>query len=778
MSYNFLDKTGLAYFWSKIKAKIPTKTSQLTNDSHLSYSIEKPSGTIDDLAAFTSGKPGITGSISLVKKSSGIGSEIPAGWYNFFFSPHRTGSGGDNTNYGTILLTPMNFAGASWILRRSNSTTVISEVKKITTADQLSNYIVNSNSYINTHPENSPVLIPFMHNDIAFLLKRGGSIKAYYDDVEKTLSNQDAMFDACPNYWVQNPTGITKIVLELTLHKVFTWSNTIYCDFGSAGWRAKNVKIEVMNTNYPQDVWTVKGNATGNSYGNVKVTFNHTPVGASNAGGGFNKIRFTFSDWATATIFRIAQLGVYNYGSLGLRETSMSRGTDDYVFRNITPNSNNTYNLGDSSHKWANVYATTFQGNATSATKATQDSDGNQINTTYYKASNPNGYTSNTGTITGIKMNGASKGTSGVVDLGTVITAHQDISGKQDKLTAGTGITIDSNNVISASSGDYIIEFPSSWSSVISEYEQAGSPDDFEVDILYTTYSGIDSDHEHYFVNADLYSAIDRLMYGDIAEAKLNLNNTTYDNNYYVSSAYISADGDTQLDILFNDSAYVVSQDLGWLSISGKYIASAVPYYRISCGPADLTYFYNNAEFTNNKVTSISSSSTNTQYPSALAVYNYVNSAGGGGIESSNNTIENIVSLTKAEYNALQTKETKTLYNITDDVTEPSVTRGSATANSTYISAVENNHWERIGKVVSYSFTMTAGGTWTTNNMFASGLPKPVAALRFVGINHNKNVPMRFQLTADGQLGNAWSGTTPVSGNQLEGQVTYITNDP
>lgn len=40
------------------------------------------------------------------------------------------------------------------------------------------------------------------------------------------------------------------------------------------------------------------------------------------------------------------------------------------------------------------------------------------------------------GTITGINMNGASKGTSGVVDLGTVITAHQDISGKLDKTTA------------------------------------------------------------------------------------------------------------------------------------------------------------------------------------------------------------------------------------------------------------------------------------------------------------------------------------------------------
>lgn len=51
------------------------------------------------------------------------------------------------------------------------------------------------------------------------------------------------------------------------------------------------------------------------------------------------------------------------------------------------------------------------------------------------------GYTKNTGTITGIKMNGASKGTSGVVDLGTVITAHQDISGKQDKSTAVTHST-------------------------------------------------------------------------------------------------------------------------------------------------------------------------------------------------------------------------------------------------------------------------------------------------------------------------------------------------
>ena len=45
------------------------------------------------------------------------------------------------------------------------------------------------------------------------------------------------------------------------------------------------------------------------------------------------------------------------------------------------------------------------------------------------------GFTKNLGTITEVKMNGQSKGTEGVVDLGTVITAHQDISGKVDKVS-------------------------------------------------------------------------------------------------------------------------------------------------------------------------------------------------------------------------------------------------------------------------------------------------------------------------------------------------------
>lgn len=56
---------------------------------------------------------------------------------------------------------------------------------------------------------------------------------------------------------------------------------------------------------------------------------------------------------------------------------------------------------------------------------------------------NDSGFTSNVGTITGVTMNGTSKGTSGVVNLGTVITEHQDISGKANSVDVYTKSQVD-----------------------------------------------------------------------------------------------------------------------------------------------------------------------------------------------------------------------------------------------------------------------------------------------------------------------------------------------
>lgn len=47
------------------------------------------------------------------------------------------------------------------------------------------------------------------------------------------------------------------------------------------------------------------------------------------------------------------------------------------------------------------------------------------------------GYTKNAGTVTSVKVNGITKSpSSGVVDIGTVLTSHQDITGKLDKVTS------------------------------------------------------------------------------------------------------------------------------------------------------------------------------------------------------------------------------------------------------------------------------------------------------------------------------------------------------
>lgn len=107
------------------------------------------------------------------------------------------------------------------------------------------------------------------------------------------------------------------------------------------------------------------------------------------------------------------------------------------------------------------------------------------------------------------------------------------------------------------------------------------------------------------------------------------------------------------------------------------------------------------------------------------------------------------------------------------------VTTGTGTVNNTYISNVENNHWERVGKVVTYAFTMTANGTWGTTTGFITGLPKPVANTRFLGVNaSNGNAPvMRFIIETNGTIKNAYSQETPTAGQTIEGQITYITSE-
>ena len=54
-------------------------------------------------------------------------------WWNFIYTPHRTGSGEDNPDYGTLLLFPMVGAGSSYIIRAGKDG-IVREVRKIYTS--------------------------------------------------------------------------------------------------------------------------------------------------------------------------------------------------------------------------------------------------------------------------------------------------------------------------------------------------------------------------------------------------------------------------------------------------------------------------------------------------------------------------------------------------------------------------------------------------------------------------------------------------------------------
>ena len=146
-----------------------------------------------------------------------------------------------------------------------------------------------------------------------------------------------------------------------------------------------------------------------------------------------------------------------NYADIGFQynESGTNSGYNLYMNSSaLYPKSNNAYDLGTSSYKFRTVYATTFNGNATTATRATSDGSGNNINTTYVKSvtgASGTGYT-----ITVTKGNGstssftiplATTGGSGLVSTGA-----QTFAGAK---TFASTVTATSNFLISNTDAGY-----------------------------------------------------------------------------------------------------------------------------------------------------------------------------------------------------------------------------------------------------------------------------------------------------------------------------------
>lgn len=187
----------------------------------------------------------------------------------------------------------------------------------------------------------------------------------------------------------------------------------------------------------------------------------------------------TAANWAKATTFipKKGEIVIYDaeYNTSGVQTQAVrfkigdgSRTINNLPFalidydNRITSLENTINGLGTAAQKDVGFFATAAQGtkadNAVPNTRKvnnkvlsadiTLGASDVGVNETAFPGLNK------TGTVTEITMNGVSKGTSGVVDLGTVLTAHQDISGKAN--LAGNN-TFTGGQTITGEDGGYSI---------------------------------------------------------------------------------------------------------------------------------------------------------------------------------------------------------------------------------------------------------------------------------------------------------------------------------
>jgi len=134
-------------------------------------------------------------------------------------------------------------------------------------------------------------------------------------------------------------------------------------------------------------------------------------------------------------------------GTISLATSGVTEGSYG-PSANVTGSDNATMNVPyitvDSYGRVTSIANKVYTSKNTTYSTATTSANGLMSSTDKTKLNGiAEGATANVGTITGITMNGSSKGTSGVVNLGTVIT---DVSGKADKSATVSTVSYDSTN--------------------------------------------------------------------------------------------------------------------------------------------------------------------------------------------------------------------------------------------------------------------------------------------------------------------------------------------
>ena len=235
---------------------------------------------------------------------------------------------------------------------------------------------------LDTHPESSTTVIPFINNDIAYLTLRGGSCIVNSGTVPL------ALFDGTPGYSVyDNTTWTTTLtsgyIVEITFHKTFYWGCRLGVSFGSLSFRSKTVTIEVYK--FDTSVWEVASTTATNASSIVQYN-GYYPSGIS-------KMRFTFNDFNSfsASGFRISQIWLLNYSSLGIKETVLGRDGGS-MYGGIYPQTDSVNSIGTNSNRWLNVYTDNLITTSLTVSSNTVVTNLNADTIDGYHASNLAGY--------------------------------------------------------------------------------------------------------------------------------------------------------------------------------------------------------------------------------------------------------------------------------------------------------------------------------------------------------------------------------------------------
>ena len=269
---------------------------------------------------------------------------------------------------------------------------------------------------------------------------------------------------------------------------------------------------------------------------------------------------------------------------------------------------------------------------------------------------NDSGFTNNTGTITSVKMNGSTVASSGEANLGTVLTSHQDISGKVDKVTSATNgnfAGLDANGNLT-DSGHKHSDYLTSHQDLSNYVQKSNTAGLLKNDGTIDTNTYLTSSTAHQVPSG-----------GNSGQVLKKSSATDYDYAWANQTQdYPSAYCKTAAGTAGKTAACTL-----WTATANTYLHLVIVYANTSASA--LTLNVNSTNAATIYINGVVSSATNYTLPagSYIAFYDgtywYINTDGTIPRVPSSTDVKNIVSISQSAYDALATKDSSTLYLIT-----------------------------------------------------------------------------------------------------------------